>query len=115
MENPFIGPWNVVTENRPDQKMWITRHNLGFATWEFTPLERIEGPEGTVYEGILLEWRGKEAGNMTEYTYYPTENVLVIDRSDVAEDGFMRVCYEDRYRVERVDDDNLTLDALQKE
>ncbi len=46
--------------------------------------------------------------------YDPAENELVIDRSDIAEDGLVWICHEDRYRVEKANDNSLILSDLRE-
>ncbi len=79
--------------------MLLTRDKTGIFSWEFS-------------EKYLIERCGERVVNRTLYFYDPTENKLVIDRSDLEPDGFVSTCYEERFRVEAVGGETLVLSQI---
>lgn len=78
------------------------------------PIERHVFPSGSVaYTGKLIEHRKDHEAFETEYAFYPADKHLYVDRSDIAEDGFINVCIEDRYRVEKINDRDYWLHDLE--
>lgn len=115
--NPFTGQWKVLSLycNVHDQG-WILFKVYGHKSfvWEFTETDKIKFPSGTVvYGGKLRELRRKEEPFETEFAYYPSDKHLYIDRSDIAEDGFINTCINERYRVERINDKDLWIYDLE--
>ncbi len=98
-ENLFTGKWYIAS--RSELKMLLTRDKIGIFSWEFS-------------EKYLIERCGERIVNRTFCFYYPAENELVIDRSDIAEDGLVWICHEDRYRVEKANDNSLILSDLRE-
>lgn len=61
------------------------------------------------YSGRIWELcRNCEPGQ-TDFFYYPATRQLYIDRSDFIENGFVDICTDERYQVERICADNLWL------
>ena len=82
-------------------------------TWEFRQTKSYAGPGGkTVFEGILKE--AFEGGPVAEtgFFWYPDDRLLIIDRSDYEDDGFLVICFEDRYRVGFVSETECRLNDL---
>lgn len=61
----------------------------------------------------LIEQRKGEDATLTEYSYFPSDKQLYIDRSDYEPDGFCNICINDRYRVEKINDSELWLYDLE--
>ena len=117
LRNPFTGRWKVIS-------LYCNVHNQGWMLfeiydpksfiWEFTEIQKIEFPSGSVaYGGKLTELRQKQEPEKTEYAYYPSDRHLYIDRSDIESDGFVNMCINDRYRVEWINDTDLWLYDLE--
>ncbi len=87
----------------------------------------IEGHDGVVWvlietrrnqkksEGILVEQHGGRPVCQTTYVWYHAENEMVIDRSDLEPDGFVWICYEERLRIDKIDDNTLHVSLLSEE
>ncbi len=78
--------------------------------WEFTVFQHF----ANFTRGRLREWSGDRLVNRTEYDYYPADRLLIVDRSDLQPDGFVWICYEELYRIEKVDINTLKIHRLQE-
>ncbi len=105
-ERLFSGKFKVVSLylNVVEQG-WTLFRRYGPKTflWEFIPDKTLNFPSGTVaYEGKLHEHFRESPKEVTEFAWYPEDKQLYIDRSDYEPDGFINICINDRYRVERI-------------
>ena len=89
----FTGCWEAVGWFYRDGTRWRRWHGyaLGAWLWEF----RIGAP--------LTEWTG---GRWKEvpFGYDATGRTMWIDRSDYEPDGFLNSCFEDNFRLLKLDD-----------
>lgn len=90
MKNILLGKWQMVCWKINASKGWkpLRSYSDGQFVWDFGA------------NGKLIEHIAGEHPNITKYYYYPDESLLVIDRSDYADDGYILTCIEERYRVE---------------
>lgn len=95
----FTGRWEVTGLYQKTGNEWkaYQHYHLGFFLWDF------------LSDGILLETVSGQLLRKTTYAFDPAENLLSIDRSDYAPDGFINACYEDQYWVEPISDTELWL------
>lgn len=116
-KNPFVGKWTVEKQYYNDNALgWILYRIYGYKyfVWEFAETKKIDLPYGGVMcEGTLLETGKEMKPCLTTYMYYPCEGKLYIDRSSFLDDGFMDICENDIYRVEKVNKKDLFLYDLE--
>lgn len=101
--NPFVGKWQILGWDQNTVKGWqkLKEHQPQEYTWEFTP------------EGKLIEKITGQDDFITEFSYFPDDHKLYIDRSDYCDDGYMFACYNDIYRTVIVTDCLLCLYDLE--
>jgi hypothetical protein len=104
--NPFTGKWRIISLycNVVDQGWTLfKRYGSKSFVWEFCEIGSVRFPSGSVlHSGVLHEVRPKHKAETTEYSYCSADRQLYIDRSDYEPDGFVNICINDCYRVERV-------------
>lgn len=115
--NFFTGKWKIVSLYAYVQEQGWTlfkRYGHNSFTWEFEEDRQLNFQSGEVaYEGKLKEHFKHGHKDETEYAYYPSDRKLSIDRSDYAPDGFCNICINDRYRIERINDNDIWLYDLE--
>jgi hypothetical protein len=101
MNHPFNGPYIVYIEGRA---------SFG---WEFLQKDVIIFPDGSAaLRGTLVEHWGDNPPEETQYSYFTDEKCLYIDRSLYDDEGWCSICHDDRYRVEKIDDNSWRLHNL---
>lgn len=115
--NIFTGKFKVISVYCYVQDHGWTlfkRYGHNSFTWEFDEQKVLEFSSGEVaYEGELREHFRHSPKEVTEYSYYPADKQLYIDRSDYAPDGYCNICINDRYRVEHIKGDEYWLYDLE--
>lgn len=104
--NIFTGKWMIVgLYGYVQDQGWtlIEEYKDTCYLWEFEEENRNVFLSGvTSYEGKLKELYNDGTEEITQYSYYPSDRLLYIDRSDYEPDGFCNICLNDRYRVEHL-------------
>lgn len=85
-------------------------------TWRFVRKKEWTDPPGApIYEGVLYRRQGGRRLGSRAYNYLPGRDELIVDRLGSVPDLDPRAQYEDRYRVERLDENSVCLYCLDGE
>ena len=103
VKNPLLGTWRIegIYTCDPEQGWMFFPCIPENVRWTFTESGQFDFPdEGTAFVGTLEEHFGPDDSLETFYACYAGRRLLYIERSEVAEDGFVDLCVTDRYRIE---------------